>query len=82
MQVQTNAIFIQEIQIWLFTRDEKQFLVLSNEEKLALNKLVDDAVIIICKPDKGQGVVILDKAEYVNNVRYLNQLRKTTIFKI
>ena len=38
---------------------------LTKEEQLSLKSLKNDQSIIICKPDKGQGVAILDKLDYI-----------------
>jgi len=42
-------------------------MVLTREEKETLRALSQDASII-CKPDKGNGVVVLDKKDHIKNV--------------
>jgi len=42
----------------------RQKNILSKEEWLALNDLCNDDSIIIAKPDKGNGVVIVSKLDY------------------
>ena len=36
-----------------------------------LKNLANDKSIIICKPDKGQGVVIMNKTDYINPLAFL-----------
>ena len=46
----------------------KQKKILSNEEWSALNDLRNDPTIIITKPDKGNGVVIVDAKDYITKM--------------
>ena len=41
-----------------------QFNILSGGEKCALRGLLKNNDIVICRPDKGNGVVVMDKVEY------------------
>ena len=49
----------------------KQKNILSKEEWSALNDLRRDDSIIITKPDKGNGVVIVNKLDYLNKMKQL-----------
>ena len=49
----------------------KQRHILSKEEWEALTDLRKDDSIIITKPDKGNGVVIINKLDYLNKIQYL-----------
>lgn len=40
----------------------------NNEELQTLKNLASDESLVICKPDKGYGVVILDKEDYLNKM--------------
>ncbi|CAF1369599.1 unnamed protein product [Didymodactylos carnosus] len=42
-----------------------------NNYKEALKSLSVDKSIIICKPDKGKGIVILDKSEYIEKMNVI-----------
>ena len=44
---------------------------LDNDERLALKKLKAEDSIVICKPDKGQEIVILDKDDYLAKLEAL-----------
>ena len=46
---------------------------LGKEEFTALEKLSRDSSIIICRPDKGNGVVVLNRHDYVQKVESLLQ---------
>ncbi|CAF4535599.1 unnamed protein product, partial [Didymodactylos carnosus] len=50
-----------------------------NNYKEALNSLSADKSIIICKPDKGKGIVILDKSEYIEKMNAI--VNDTATFK-
>ena len=52
---------------------------LSREEKLALYTLHKEKSIIVSKPDKGQGVAILQKCDYIAKMELI--LQDQTIFK-
>ena len=43
-------------------------MVLTRKEKETLRALGQDTSIVICKPDKGNGVVVLDKKDYIKKV--------------
>lgn len=49
----------------------KQKRILAKEEWTALNDLRNDDSIIITKPDKGNGVVIVNKLDYLNKMKQL-----------
>lgn len=53
--------------------------VLSEEELVALKSLSKDKSIVISRPDKGNGVVLMDKSDYKNKVH--NLLEDTSKFK-
>jgi len=62
---------------------------LSTEKKEALHKLSNNDSIIICKPDKSNDVVILNKQDYIKKMeknyrtkRNLKKLAATTTFQI
>ena len=52
---------------------------LNKEEKFALDSLRKDKSIIVSKPDKGQGVAILNKCDYIAKMESI--LQDQTIFK-
>ena len=43
-------------------------MVLTRKEKETLRALSQDTSIVICKPDKGNGVVVLDKTDYIKKM--------------
>jgi len=43
-------------------------MVLNKEEKETLRALSQDTSIVICKPDKRNGVVVLDKKDYIKKM--------------
>ena len=45
--------------------------ILSKEEWTALNDLRNDNSIIITRPDKGNGVVIINRLDYLNKMKQL-----------
>lgn len=49
----------------------KQRRILSREEWTLLNDLRKDDSIIITKPDKGNGIVIVNKLDYTNKIKQL-----------
>ncbi|XP_068723463.1 uncharacterized protein [Montipora capricornis] len=49
----------------------KQKRILSKEEWMALNDLRNDTSIIITKPDKGNGVVIVNRHDYLSKMKQL-----------
>ena len=53
--------------------------VLSKEEQKALKSLAKDKSLVITRPDKGNGVVLMDKQDYLNRVN--NVLEDTSKFK-
>ena len=53
---------------------------ISQDEENALKSLKNDSSIVICKPDKGQGVVILDKHKYVTGMNKI--LEDKSVFKL
>ena len=52
---------------------------LTSKEKLALINLKKDRSIIICKPDKGRGVTIINISEYLDKINKI--FSNETIFK-
>ena len=57
---------------YIYTYDfSKQKQILSKEEWEALNDLRKDDSIIITRPDKGNGVVIINKLDYLNKMKQL-----------
>ena len=57
-----------------------QFYNLSKEEFQSLQNLKKRKDIVFCKPDKGQGVVVLNRQDYANKL--LNILNDKDIFKL
>ena len=57
----------------------KQKNILSKDEWKALTDLRNDDSIIITKPDKGNGVVIISRLDYLNKMKHL--ISDTTKFK-
>ena len=53
--------------------------ILSKDEWKALTDLCNDDSIIITKPDKGNGVVIISRLDYLNKMK--NLISDTTKFK-
>ena len=49
----------------------KQKRILTKEEWMALNDLRKDSSVIITKPDRGNGVVILNRQDYLNEMKQL-----------
>jgi len=43
-------------------------MVLTRKEKETLRALSQDTSIVICKLDKGNGVVVLDKKDYIKKM--------------
>ena len=72
---------LRSLAYWSYAQYKKQFLnpVLSDEEQFALKTLSKDKSIIIARPDKGNGVVIMDKSDYTQKVNAL--LSDTSKFK-
>lgn len=79
-----------DIENVLKSDDKYQYNNLTREERDALNDLCSDSTIIIKKADKGGGIVLLDKSDYVNECRrqlfneiYYRQLPRdpTTVFQ-
>ena len=52
---------------------------LTSEEKLALINLKKDRSIVVCKPDKGQDVTIMNTSDYMDKINKI--LSNETIFK-
>ena len=50
---------------------DKQKRILSEEEWIALNDLRNDNSIIITRRDKGNGVVIINRLDYLNKMKQL-----------
>ena len=44
---------------------------LSKQERVALQTLLKEKDIVICKPDKGNGVVVLDRTQYVEKLKII-----------
>ena len=44
---------------------------ISPEEMEGCNSLKEDKSIIICKADKGNAVVLLNKLDYINKINYV-----------
>jgi len=43
-------------------------MVLTKEEKETFRAPSQDTSIVICKPDRGNGVVVLDKKDYIKKM--------------
>ena len=52
-------------------KTKNDLTALDNDETLALKKLKADDSIVISKPDNGQGVIILDKVDYLTKLEVL-----------
>jgi len=48
-----------------FYKKKEDEMALTRKEKQTLRALSQDTSIVICKPDKGNGVVVLDKKDYI-----------------
>ena len=48
--------------------NKPSFFVLKPKDREVLNALGKDSSVVICKPDKGRGVVLLEKTAYVNKM--------------
>ena len=64
---------------YIYSFDAKEQSNLSNDELDAFHKLLQQRNLIISKPDKGNGVVVLDKTEYIHKMN--NILNDQTKFK-
>jgi len=57
---------------YLYANDfSKHRRILSKEEWTVLNDLRKDDSMIITKPDKGNGIVIVKKPDYLNKIKQL-----------
>ena len=56
-----------------FYKRSHQDLGLSHEERVVLENLSKDKTIIICKPDKGNGVVVMNRDDYVRKMNKILQ---------
>ena len=45
--------------------------VFSRQDVLELKKLASNKDVVVCKPDKGRGVVLLDKCTYIESMTKL-----------
>ena len=45
-----------------------QDIGLSMEERVSLQRLANNPTLIICKPNKGNGVVVMNKNDYINTM--------------
>ena len=55
---------------YFFSKNRKQFNI--NEDIIAaLKKLSRNASLIICKPDKGNGVVVMNKIDYIQKMKQI-----------
>ena len=64
---------LRSLAFWSYNLYKKSFFkpVLTEEEKSALKTLSKNKSIIITRPDKGNGVVLLDKEEYIHKVNVI-----------
>ena len=53
---------------YIYGYDHKKFSNLSKDEIDAYKSLAQNKSICICKPDKGNGIVVIDKCDYVNKL--------------
>ena len=56
-----------------FYKRSHQDLGLSHKERVVLENLSEDKTIINCKPDKGNGVVMMNKDDYVRKMNKILQ---------
>ena len=54
---------------YIYGYKRKNFYNLTKDEFLAFRQLCRQKDVLFCKPDKGNGVVILDKSEYINKIQ-------------
>ena len=73
-QFKANLVNLNE---WILSSKNQQH-IFTKEHKNALNDLLKNDDIIISKPDKGSGVVILNKSDYITKVSSI--LSDTTKF--
>ena len=68
--IETFKDRLRSLAFWSFNQYKKQILkpVLSDKEQSALKSLSKDKTIIIARPDKGNGVVLMDKTDYTQKV--------------
>ena len=52
---------------FLYKKKEDE-MVLTREEKETFRAPSQDTSIVICKPDRGNGVVVLDKKDYIKKM--------------
>ena len=52
-------------------------MVLTRKEKETLRALSQDTSIVICKPDKGNGVVVLDKTDYIKKMGTIKRIKQS-----
>ena len=64
---------------YVYSYDQRTCNNLSKQEKLALKELYQKHDLVICKPDKGNGVVILDRSAYLQKMD--NILKDQSKFK-
>ena len=65
--------------IYIYNFNRGKHSNLSKDELSALRELLKRRDIVFCKPDKGNGVVILDKSDY--NDKLLSILKDKSKFK-
>ena len=58
---------------FFFYKRSHQDLGLSPEERAVLQNLSKDKTIIICKPDKGNGVVVENRDDYIGKMNRILQ---------
>ena len=60
--------FYSKLKSLFFYGLNHQDITLSTEERDALQKVANNPTLIICKPDKGNGVVVMNKNDYINKM--------------
>ena len=73
-------IYLSRIEEEIFSLDKKfSYSNLTKEERHAIHSLRDDTLIIIKEADKGSGIVVWDRADYLADAR--TQLKDKDVYQ-